>query len=114
MSLFQGKQGPGLIRGGYALPVRKAVENVGMTVDQSRQDGRLAKVNHLSSLWNFHLILGPDLDDSIALDQDHLPGRFLTRITVKQASGANGHDRRSLGPQSRRNPQDSEYPENNL
>ena len=69
----------------------RVVEHVRMRVDQAREHGGLAEIDHLRIVGDFHLRGGPDLAEALALQNQHLIGQHLAACAVEQATGADRH-----------------------
>ena len=67
-----------------------------MRVDQTRQNRRLAQINHVRAGWNFDARFGADIGDAVAHDEDDLLRQHLARLAVEQTAGPNrGHPGRN-------------------
>ena len=70
------------------------VEHVRVRVDQARQNGCRAQVDHLGVRRNLDLTLRPDFGDSIARNDHYLFRQHLASLAVEQAAGADGDESR--------------------
>src|SRR5207244_7126333 len=71
------------------IQVGAAREDVGVTVDQSGEHGRVAQVEYLGARRDVHFTRWPYLHDARAFDQNDLLLGESVRLPVKHASGAN-------------------------
>jgi hypothetical protein len=62
-----------------------------VTINQTREHGRPAKIDYPGALRNLHPVDGPNVRDPITLNQDHLIGQIRSRLRVEQAASANGN-----------------------
>ena len=65
------------------------VEHVGMCVNQARQDGGLAEIDHLHACWNLDRAFRADVSDPLTGHEHDTARHHLTARAVEQASGTN-------------------------
>ncbi len=70
------------------------LHQVHVPVDQARQHGRRAEVDHARARRNFHAVRGTHVRDPVALNHDYLIREVRSRARIEQAPGADSH---SLG-----------------
>src|SRR4051812_1125492 len=63
-----------------------------MRIDETRQNRRLAEVDHLRPGWNLHLIFRSHVCDPLALNDHNLAVEHLTALAVEQSSSADRLD----------------------
>ena len=66
------------------------LHQVHVPVDQARQHGRAAHVDHARARGNLHAVRRTHVRDALALNHDHLIREIRSGARIKQPPGANG------------------------
>ena len=86
---------------------RTRVVHVRVRVDEARQHGRLAEIDHRHAGRNPHLTFGADLRDALAGDEHDLLRQHAAADAVEQTAGANRDRTRRPADTARSCPRDS-------
>jgi hypothetical protein len=67
-----------------------------VTVNQARQNGELAQIDHLGVGRNLYRVWRPDCENFIFFDKDDLVAQKFTRLTVEEMARSDGNNRGGL------------------